>query len=91
MANDLLRWQFATTTIYHFFFPVTIGLAFLVAVLQTAWYRTDNPDYKRMTRFVGTLLLINVAIGVVTGRSRRRKRAGGKPGARNGDGHPTRR
>ncbi len=47
--------------------PVTIGLAFLVAILQTAWYRTDNPDYKRMTRFFGTLLLINVAIGVVTG------------------------
>jgi cytochrome d ubiquinol oxidase subunit I len=68
MANSLARWQFATTTIYHFFFvPVTIGLAFLVAVLQTAWYRTDNPEYKRMTRFFGTLLLINVAIGVVTG------------------------
>ena len=55
-------------SIYHFLFvPVTIGLAFLVAILQTAWYRTDNPDYKRMTRFFGTLLLINVAIGVVTG------------------------
>ena len=68
VTNDLARWQFATTSIYHFLFvPVTIGLAFLVAVLQTAWYRTDNPDYKRMTRFFGTLLLINVAIGVVTG------------------------
>ncbi len=68
MANDLARWQFATTSIYHFIFvPVTIGLAFLVAILETAWYRTDNPDYKRMTRFFGTLLLINVAIGVVTG------------------------
>ena len=68
MANELARWQFATTSVYHFFFvPVTIGLAFLVAILQTAWYRTDNPDYKRMTRFFGTLLLINVAIGVVTG------------------------
>src|SRR5690242_11832821 len=68
MANDLARWQFATTSIYHFLFvPVTIGLAFLVAILHTAWYRTDNPDYKRMTRFFGTLLLINVAIGVVTG------------------------
>ena len=68
MANDLARWQFATTSIYHFLFvPVTIGLAFLVAILQTAWHRTDNPDYKRMTRFFGTLLLINVAIGVVTG------------------------
>src|SRR5215831_15666160 len=68
MANDLARWQFATTTIYHFLFvPITIGLAFLTAILQTIWYRTDNPDYKRMTRFFGTLLLINVAIGVVTG------------------------
>jgi cytochrome bd-type quinol oxidase subunit 1 len=68
MTNDLARSQFAMTSIYHFLFvPVTIGLAFLVAVLQTAWYRTDNPDYKRMTRFFGTLLLINVAVGVVTG------------------------
>ena len=68
MANDLARWQFAITIIYHFLFvPVTIGLAFLVAILQTVWYRTDNPDYKRMTRFFGTLLLINVAVGVVTG------------------------
>src|SRR5947209_5714748 len=68
MVNDLARWQFATTSVYHFLFvPVTIGLAFLVAMLETAWYRTDNPDYKRMTRFFGTLLLINVAIGVVTG------------------------
>jgi cytochrome d ubiquinol oxidase subunit I len=68
VTNDLARWQFATTSIFHFLFvPVTIGLAFLVAILQTAWYRTDNPDYKRMTRFFGTLLLINVAVGVVTG------------------------
>jgi cytochrome bd ubiquinol oxidase subunit I len=68
MTNDLARWQFATTSIYHFLFvPVTIGLAFLVALLQTAWYRNQKPEYKRVTRFFGTLLLINVAIGVVTG------------------------
>ena len=47
--------------------PVTIGLAFLVAILQTAWHRNDKPEYKRLTRFYGTLLLINVAVGVVTG------------------------
>ncbi len=47
--------------------PVTIGLAFLVALLQTSWYRNDNPTFRRLTRFFGTLLLINVAIGVVTG------------------------
>jgi cytochrome d ubiquinol oxidase subunit I len=46
---------------------VTIGLAFLVAVLQTAWHRTGDPEYRRVTRFFGTLLLINVAVGVVTG------------------------
>ena len=68
MTNDLARWQFATTSIYHFLFvPVTIGLAFLVALLQTAWYRNEKPEYKRLTKFFGTLLLINVAVGVVTG------------------------
>jgi cytochrome d ubiquinol oxidase subunit I len=68
MTNDLARWQFATTSIYHFFFvPVTIGLAFLVALLQTSWHRNERPEYKRITRFFGTLLLINVAVGVVTG------------------------
>jgi cytochrome d ubiquinol oxidase subunit I len=65
---DLARVQFASTTIYHFLFvPVTIGLAFLVAILQTMWYRSGNPEHRRLTRFFGTLLLINVAIGVVTG------------------------
>src|SRR5450432_3327785 len=68
MTNDLARWQFATTSIYHFLFvPVTIGLAFLVALLQTVWYRNQQPEYRRLTRFFGTLLLINVAVGVVTG------------------------
>jgi cytochrome d ubiquinol oxidase subunit I len=65
---DLARWQFAFTSINHFFFvPVTIGLAFLTALLQTAWFRGQRPEYLRLTRFFGTLLVINVAIGVVTG------------------------
>ncbi len=68
MNLDLARWQFALTSIYHFLFvPVTIGLAFLVALLQTAWYRNDDETYRRLARFFGALLLINVAIGVVTG------------------------
>ncbi len=68
MTNELARWQFATTSIYHFLFvPVTIGLAFLVAILQTAYYRSDKPEYRRLTKFFGTLLVINVAVGVVTG------------------------
>ena len=69
MTNvDLARWQFAFVTINHFFFvPVTIGLAFLTALLQTAWYRSKRDEYLRLTRFFGVLLVINVAIGVVTG------------------------
>jgi cytochrome d ubiquinol oxidase subunit I len=65
---DLARWQFALTSIYHFLFvPVTIGLAFLVALLETAWYRNSDETYRRLARFFGALLLINVAVGVVTG------------------------
>jgi cytochrome d ubiquinol oxidase subunit I len=69
MTNvDLARWQFAFVTINHFFFvPVTIGLAFLTALLQTAWFRSKREEYLRLTRFFGVLLVINVAIGVVTG------------------------
>src|SRR5499433_2944935 len=65
---DLARFQFAWTSVNHFFFvPVTIGLAFLTALPQTWWYRNKNPDLLRLTRFFGTLLLISVAVGVVTG------------------------
>ena len=65
---DLARWQFAITTVYHFIFvPITIGLGFLVAGLQTAWYRNRDLKYLRATKFFGKLFLINFAIGVVTG------------------------
>jgi cytochrome d ubiquinol oxidase subunit I len=68
MNVELARWQFGFVTVNHFFFvPVTIGLAFLTALLQTAWYRSKRDEYLRLTRFFGTLLVINVAIGVVTG------------------------
>jgi cytochrome d ubiquinol oxidase subunit I len=64
----LARWQFAFTSVNHFLFvPVTIGLAFLTALLQTGWQRSGRDEYLRLTRFFGTLLVINVAIGVVTG------------------------
>jgi cytochrome d ubiquinol oxidase subunit I len=65
---DLARAQFATTSIYHFLFvPLTLGLAPLVATMQTLWRRTGNEQWLRLTRFFGTLLLINFAIGVATG------------------------
>jgi cytochrome d ubiquinol oxidase subunit I len=65
---NLARWQFGITTVYHFLMvPLTIGLAVLVAGMQTAWVRTGKPHYLAMTRFWGKLLLVNFAMGVVTG------------------------
>ncbi|HET9138214.1 cytochrome ubiquinol oxidase subunit I [Actinophytocola sp.] len=67
-ALDLARWQFGIITVYHFIFvPLTIGLSFLVAGMQTAWVRTADEKYLRMTKFWGKLFLINFAMGVVTG------------------------
>jgi len=62
------RWQFGITTVYHFLFvPLTIGLALVVAILETMWVRRRDPKYLRATKFWGKLFLINFAIGVVTG------------------------
>ena len=45
-ALDIARWQFGITTVYHFLFvPLTIGLSVLVALMQTAWFRTGNAKY----------------------------------------------
>jgi len=71
----LARWQFAITTVYHFFFvPVTIGLSGLVAAFQTRWlistrggHREGDVRWLRLTRYFGKLFLINFAIGVATG------------------------
>jgi cytochrome d ubiquinol oxidase subunit I len=65
---DLARIQFATTSLYHFLFvPLTLGLAPLVGVMQTLWYRGRGDHWLRLARFFGTLMLINFAIGVATG------------------------
>jgi cytochrome bd ubiquinol oxidase subunit I len=65
---DISRWQFGITTVYHFIFvPLTIGLAPLIAVMQTAWVATGNTAWYRLTKFFGKLFLINFAIGVATG------------------------
>src|SRR6476646_9510375 len=65
---DVSRWQFGITTVYHFIFvPLTIGLAPLIAVMQTVWVATGNTAWYRLTRFFGKLFLINFALGVVTG------------------------
>src|SRR5512136_1703853 len=64
----LARLQFAITIVYHFFFvPLTLGLSIVVAILETVYVITGKEAYKRLTKFWGKLLLINFAIGVVTG------------------------
>jgi cytochrome d ubiquinol oxidase subunit I len=65
---DLSRWQFGLTTVYHFLFvPLTIGMVFLVAILQTAWVRTNDEKFLKLTKLFGKIFLINFAMGVVTG------------------------
>ena len=65
---DISRWQFGITTVYHFILvPLTIGLAPLLAVMQTMWVITGNDHWYRLTKFFGKLFLINFALGVATG------------------------
>ncbi|MEC0242114.1 cytochrome ubiquinol oxidase subunit I [Paenibacillus dokdonensis] len=64
----LSRIQYAATTIFHFFFvPVSIGLALLIAIMETMYVVKGKEEYKEMAKFWGKLFLINFAIGVVTG------------------------
>jgi len=65
---DLTRLQFAVVTIYHYLFvPMSISLAAATAALQTAWLRTGDDSYRRLTMLVGKLLMVTFAVGVVTG------------------------
>jgi cytochrome d ubiquinol oxidase subunit I len=67
-ALALARWQFAITTIFHFFFvPLTLGLSIFVALLETNYVRSSDERYKKMAKFWGVIFLINFAMGVVTG------------------------
>jgi hypothetical protein len=60
-ALDLARWQFGIITVYHFLFvPVTIGLSAIVAGNETAWVRTKNPQWLRLTKSVREALLRSV-------------------------------
>lgn len=68
MTTLLDRWQFGFTIVYHFLFvPLTIGLALLVAIMQTLAYRHHDADWERLSQFFGRLFLINFALGTVTG------------------------
>ncbi|MGG0717222.1 cytochrome ubiquinol oxidase subunit I [Robertmurraya massiliosenegalensis] len=64
----LARIQFASTTLFHFIFvPLSIGLAFIIAVMQTMYVVKKKEIYKKMAQFWGKFFLINFAVGVVTG------------------------
>jgi cytochrome d ubiquinol oxidase subunit I len=66
--TSLSRWQFGLTTVYHFLFvPLTLGLGWYVAYMQTRYYQTHDETFRKMAKFWGKLFLINFAIGVVTG------------------------
>lgn len=65
---ELSRWQFAITSLYHFLFvPLTIGLSFLLAIMESTYVMTGREIYKDMTQFWGKLFGINFALGVTTG------------------------
>jgi len=68
---SLVNWskaQFALTAMYHWIFvPLTLGLAFIIAFMETLYVKTGNEEWKRITKFWMTLFGINFAIGVATG------------------------
>jgi uncharacterized membrane protein len=65
---ELSRWQFAFTTLYHFIFvPLTLGLAWILFIMESVYVMTGKEIYKDMTRFWGKLFGINFALGVTTG------------------------
>lgn len=65
---ELSRWQFAMTAMFHFIFvPLTLGLTFMLAIMESVYVMTGKEIYKQMTKFWGKLFGINFAIGVATG------------------------
>jgi len=65
---DLSRWQFALTSMYHFIFvPLTLGLSWILFIMESVYVMTGKEIYKDMTRFWGKLFGINFALGVTTG------------------------
>lgn len=72
MENEMLvtlsRAQFALTAMYHWLFvPLTLGLSFIMAIMETIYVKTGNPEWKKITKFWMTLFAINFAIGLATG------------------------
>jgi cytochrome bd ubiquinol oxidase subunit I len=67
-AVFLSRLQFAVATMFHFIFvPLTLGLSFLLAIMETLYLKTGDEEYKDMAKFWGKIFGINFVVGVVTG------------------------
>lgn len=65
---DLSRAQFALTAMYHWLFvPLTLGLSFIIAIMESIYVKTGNHEWKKITKFWMTLFAINFAIGLATG------------------------
>lgn len=65
---DLSRLQFAVTALYHFLFvPLTLGMTFMLAIMESVYVMTGKQIYKDMVKFWGKLFGINFALGVTTG------------------------
>jgi cytochrome d ubiquinol oxidase subunit I len=65
---ELSRWQFAATAMYHFIFvPLTLGLSFLMAIMESVYVMTGKSIYREMTKFWGKLFGVNFVLGVATG------------------------
>ena len=65
---DWSRAQFALTAMYHWIFvPITLGITFIIAIMESIYVKTGNPEWKRITKYWMTLFGINFAIGVATG------------------------
>ncbi|WP_316858509.1 cytochrome ubiquinol oxidase subunit I [uncultured Cohaesibacter sp.] len=65
---NLSRWQFAATALYHFLFvPLTLGITWILVIMESVYVMTGKEIYKDMTKFWGKLFGINFALGVTTG------------------------
>ena len=65
---ELSRWQFAATAMYHFIFvPLTLGLSFMMAIMESVYVMTGREIWRKATLFWGTLFGVNFAMGVATG------------------------
>ena len=65
---ELSRLQFALTALYHFLFvPLTLGLSFMLVIMETLYVMTRRPIWRTITRFWGAIFGINFVLGVATG------------------------